>query len=76
MTGAGEPRDAAVRVWADLEEVPWYALHTDNPGYGERAGYTVAEVPAATVERWQRVQAEYRAVHAEIGAALYGEDDG
>jgi hypothetical protein len=48
----------------------WYALHTDDEGYGRRFGYAVAEVPDETVKRWQRAQAELRAVNAEIEAAL------
>jgi hypothetical protein len=59
-----------MKVWTDLERVPWHSLHTDNPEYGERFGYTVADVPAETVARWRRVQAEALAVHEEINVAL------
>ncbi len=59
-----------MRIWTDLEYVPWHCIHTATPEYGERFGYTVAEVPAETVDRWRRAQAEALAVHAEIEAAL------
>ncbi len=65
-----------MRIWTDLEEVPWHHLHTGNPEYGERYGYAVADVPAETVDRWRRAQAEALAVHAEIEAALDAASNG
>lgn len=63
-----------MKVWPESEESPWYNLHTAgseyDAAYGERYGYTVIDVPAATLERWQRALSEAQAVLAEIDAAV------
>jgi hypothetical protein len=63
-----------MKVWADLEQSRWYNLHTDDSkydvAYGERYGYTVIDVPADILTRWQRALTEAQDVLAEITAVL------
>lgn len=58
-------------IWIDEDECfPDYGVTRVSLGDEWHKGCTTYDVPEATVERWERVIAEYEAVQGEIAATI------